>query len=144
MRHLIPVKAKGLLYNVRFNWGISLDRVFVEHRMACRFHSRYVRVVHATNLLAPESDHNRVMYTYPTDAKVRSKVERDSLKAPPLEGSGWTARPRDTNKSQRCQQDKTMPKIAGRIIDKHTGEAVEARVQALSVEGRFLHPQNAI
>src|SRR5262245_17889985 len=37
-----------------------------------------------------------------------------------------------------------MPKIAGRIIDKHTGETVAARVHVLSVEGRFVHPQDAL
>jgi hypothetical protein len=37
-----------------------------------------------------------------------------------------------------------MPKIAGIIVDGNTGKKVEARVQALTVEGRFLHPSNAI
>ena len=37
-----------------------------------------------------------------------------------------------------------MPKIAGRIVDKRTGESVAARVQVLSVEGRFIHPPDAL
>jgi hypothetical protein len=37
-----------------------------------------------------------------------------------------------------------MPKIAGRIVDKRTGESVAARVQVLSVEGRFIHPPEAL
>src|SRR5690349_17809749 len=37
-----------------------------------------------------------------------------------------------------------MSKIAGRILDKQTGESVAARVQVLSVEGRFIHPPKAL
>lgn len=37
-----------------------------------------------------------------------------------------------------------MPKIAGQITDKQTGQTIEARVHALSVEGRFLHPRDAL
>jgi TolB protein len=37
-----------------------------------------------------------------------------------------------------------MPKLIGRICDKQTGEAIEARVQVLSSGGTFLHPADAI
>jgi hypothetical protein len=37
-----------------------------------------------------------------------------------------------------------MPRIAGTIVDRRTGLKVEARVQVLTVEGRFLHPPDAI
>ena len=37
-----------------------------------------------------------------------------------------------------------MAKVAGRIFDKQTGQRIEARVQIIAVEGRFLHPQGAI
>lgn len=37
-----------------------------------------------------------------------------------------------------------MARITGRIIDKQTGETVEARVQILSSGGSFLHPSSAI
>jgi len=37
-----------------------------------------------------------------------------------------------------------MATIAGKIIDRQTGETVEARVQALSSGGQFLHPKDAI
>lgn len=37
-----------------------------------------------------------------------------------------------------------MASIAGRIVDQVTGAPVEARVQVLSSQGRFLHPQDAI
>src|SRR5687768_179132 len=37
-----------------------------------------------------------------------------------------------------------MSKIVGKIIDRHSGQTIEARVQVLSVEGRFLHPPDAI
>lgn len=37
-----------------------------------------------------------------------------------------------------------MAKITGRIIDKATGEPVEARVQVLSSGGTFLHPADAL
>ena len=37
-----------------------------------------------------------------------------------------------------------MTKLVGRIVDKHTGERVEARVQVRPIEGRFLHPKGAI
>jgi len=37
-----------------------------------------------------------------------------------------------------------MATISGKTIDKETGETVEARVQALSSGGQFLHPKDAI
>jgi hypothetical protein len=37
-----------------------------------------------------------------------------------------------------------MPKLTGRIIDKQSGELVEARVQVLSSGGTFLHPPGAL
>ena len=37
-----------------------------------------------------------------------------------------------------------MAKIAARIVDKQTGERIEARAQVLAIEGRFLHPERAI
>jgi hypothetical protein len=37
-----------------------------------------------------------------------------------------------------------MPKLSGRIIDKQSGEEVEARVQVLSSGGTFLHPPDVL
>ena len=37
-----------------------------------------------------------------------------------------------------------MAKLTGRIIDKQSGEEVEARVQVLSSGGTFLHPREAL
>ena len=37
-----------------------------------------------------------------------------------------------------------MAKLAGRIIDKQSGEQVEARVQVLSSGGTFLHPADVL
>jgi hypothetical protein len=45
--------------------------------------------------------------------------------------------------SEYCRE-KDMSKIAGRVIDKNTGESLEARVHVEIVEERFMHPKNAI
>jgi hypothetical protein len=37
-----------------------------------------------------------------------------------------------------------MAKLTGRIIDKHNGQILEARVQVLASGGQFLHPKDAI
>jgi hypothetical protein len=37
-----------------------------------------------------------------------------------------------------------MATIAGKIMDKSTHETIAARVQVLSVEGRFMYPREAL